>query len=463
MKQLESTTPHFIRCIQPNSKQRPMLFEHDLVLHQLKCCGVLEVVRISRAGYPTRMTHQQFAERYGCLLRHSIASQDPLSISVAVLQQFNIHPEMYQVGYTKLFLRTGQVAALENAKNQMLYGALQIQKNFRGLHSRREYHRLKKGALALQSFIRGEKARIHFDHLIKRWRAAILIQKYTRRQLAATMFINQFKHVILLQSVMRGCLARKKYKYMKEERDSKVSHRKVIHTRRNISQAQTCREMNGDYSRQPVVAELQGRVSKTEAALRDKEEENAMLKQQLEQYEKKWSEYEAKMKSMEEAWKKQLSSLQLSLVAAKKKQASNDMATRAARIDAAPMHVRYDSEDTLSPGTRTPERTELKYQNHNPEARVAVPNSDRQVNAVNHLAKEFEDRRQVFDDDVGFLVAVKSGQIGSNMNPDDELRKLKDRFATWKKDYKSRLKETKVNLQKVGNHEEKSRKRWWGK
>jgi hypothetical protein len=63
MQQLENTTPHFIRCIQPNNKQRPRQFEHDVVLHQLKCCGVLEVVRISRAGYPTRMTHQQFAER----------------------------------------------------------------------------------------------------------------------------------------------------------------------------------------------------------------------------------------------------------------------------------------------------------------------------------------------------------------------------------------------------------------
>ncbi|KAL5197705.1 hypothetical protein ABZP36_001217 [Zizania latifolia] len=463
MKHLENTTPHFIRCIQPNSKQRPMMFEHDLILHQLKCCGVLEVVRISKAGYPTRMTHQQFAERYGCLLLHSIASQDPLSISVSVLQQFNIHPEMYQVGYTKLFLRTGQAAALENAKNRMLYGALRIQKNFRGFHSRQEYHGLMKGAMALQSFIRGEKARISFDHLVKRWRAAILIQKYTRRQLAATMFINQLKYVILLQSVMRGCLARKKYKCLMEERDSKGSHRKVIHARKNVSQAQMCHEMNGDYSRQPVVTELQGRVSKAEAALRDKEEENAMLKQQLEQYEKKWSEYEAKMKSMEEAWKKQLSSLQLSLMAAKKSLTSNDVATRAARTDAAPMHVQYDSEDTLSTGTCTPEGTELKYQNHNPEARLLVPNSDRRVNAVNHLAKEFEDRRQVFEDDAGFLVAVKSGQVGSNMNPEDEFRRLKDRFATWKKDYKSRLKETKVNLQKVGNHEEKSRKRWWGK
>lgn len=156
-------------------------------------------------------------------------------------------------------------------------------------------------------------------------------------------------------------------------------------------------------------------------------------------------------------------SFQLSLVAAKKSLAADDMVTRAARTDTTPTHAQYDSEDTMSTGTHTPEGTELKYQNHNPEPRVVTGNSDRRINAVNHLAKEFEDRRQVFDDDAGFLVAVKSGQIGSNMNPDDELRKLKDRFATWKKDYKSRLKETKVNLQKVGSHDEKSRKRWWGK
>ncbi|XP_020404463.1 two-component response regulator-like PRR1 [Zea mays] len=200
MQQLESTTPHFIRCIQPNSKQLPRLFEHDLILHQLKCCGVLEVVRISRTCYPTRITHQQFAERYGFLLLRSIASQDPLSVSIVVLQQLNIPPEMYQVGYTKLFFRTGQVAALENAKIQMLHGTLRIQKHFRGMHSRQGYQRLKKATMNLQSFIRGERARIHFDNLVKRWRAAVLIQKYTRRRLAANMFNDQLNHIIILQS-----------------------------------------------------------------------------------------------------------------------------------------------------------------------------------------------------------------------------------------------------------------------
>ncbi|KAF5949106.1 hypothetical protein HYC85_015063 [Camellia sinensis] len=65
MLQLETSTPHFIRCIKPNNKQLPGIYEKDLVLEQLRCCGVLEIVRISRSGYPTRVTHQEFARRWG--------------------------------------------------------------------------------------------------------------------------------------------------------------------------------------------------------------------------------------------------------------------------------------------------------------------------------------------------------------------------------------------------------------
>lgn len=64
MQRLESTEPHFIRCIKPNALQLPNIFEQELVLQQLRCCGVLEVVRISRSGYPTRHSHDEFASRY---------------------------------------------------------------------------------------------------------------------------------------------------------------------------------------------------------------------------------------------------------------------------------------------------------------------------------------------------------------------------------------------------------------
>ena len=62
-----------------------------------------------------------------------------------------------------------------------------------------------------------------------------------------------------------------------------------------------------------VMAELQRRVLKAEATLGQKEQENATLREQLQQYEARWLQYEAKMKSMEEIWQKQMASLQVSL------------------------------------------------------------------------------------------------------------------------------------------------------
>jgi myosin-5 len=60
---IDSTNAHYIRCIKPNEAKAPWEFEPPLVLSQLKACGVLETIRISCAGYPTRWTYEEFAER----------------------------------------------------------------------------------------------------------------------------------------------------------------------------------------------------------------------------------------------------------------------------------------------------------------------------------------------------------------------------------------------------------------
>lgn len=62
-----------------------------------------------------------------------------------------------------------------------------------------------------------------------------------------------------------------------------------------------------------VVQELQKQVSMTEVALGSKEKENAALREQVQQFEAKWSEFESKMKSTEEMWQKEVASLQVSL------------------------------------------------------------------------------------------------------------------------------------------------------
>lgn len=51
---LNDTTPHYIRCIKPNDDKLPFMFDHQRAVDQLRACGVLETIRISAAGFPSR-------------------------------------------------------------------------------------------------------------------------------------------------------------------------------------------------------------------------------------------------------------------------------------------------------------------------------------------------------------------------------------------------------------------------
>lgn len=64
MDTLSVTNVHYIRCIKPNEQKKPWEFAPQQVLGQLRACGVLETIRISCAGYPSRWTYEEFAERY---------------------------------------------------------------------------------------------------------------------------------------------------------------------------------------------------------------------------------------------------------------------------------------------------------------------------------------------------------------------------------------------------------------
>nr|KJB13453.1 hypothetical protein B456_002G076300 [Gossypium raimondii] len=449
MHQLENTKPHFIRCIKPNCKQLPDMYEEELVLQQLRYCGILEVVKISRAGYPTRMTHLEFAERYGFLLLETNASQDPLSISVAVLKQFNVLPDMYRVGFTKLYLRTGQIGALEDRRKQVLQGVIQVQKYFRGHRARRLFHELNKGAKTIQSFVCGENIRRKYA-----------IEANRCSSFASHLLDEQLASVIYLQSVIRGWLARRDFNNMHNlkqlNRESVKSRRKVG---RKISEAKVFATLDTDMPHEQqiqvvpsVMAELQRKVLKAEAILGQKEQENATLREQLQQYEARWLEYEAKMKSMEDMWQKQMASLQTSLAAARKSLAADSNAGQRRGDVVSPRY--YDSEDNVSMGSRTPV-------GNMPD--VVGGRENGSLNAVGNLLKEFEQRRQTFDDDAKSLAEIRMAQPTSNVNPDDEFRRLKRRFETWKKEYKLRLKETKARLHKRGYESDKTRRKWWEK
>ncbi|KAF3550147.1 hypothetical protein DY000_02001761 [Brassica cretica] len=67
LETLNTTEPHYIRCVKPNNVLKPEIFENINVLHQLRCGGVLEAIRISCAGYPTRKPFSEFLTRFRIL------------------------------------------------------------------------------------------------------------------------------------------------------------------------------------------------------------------------------------------------------------------------------------------------------------------------------------------------------------------------------------------------------------
>lgn len=149
---------------------------------------------------------------------------------------------------------------------------------------------------------------------------------------------------------------------------------------------------------------------------------------------------------------------QLSLSAAKKSLATENATNPPRRPDGAQSPQFYESEDT-SMGTQTPGgSTPIRYANNGIDDR----DTNGSLNPVSHLTKEFEERRRAFDEEAHAIVEAKSEQ--SPVHIVEEFRRLKQRFETWKRDYKARLKQAKVKVYKLGRAEtEKHRRNWWGK
>jgi myosin V len=69
LETLQQTNPHYVRCLKPNDACEASVFARDRVINQLRCNGVMEAVRVARAGYPIRVPHEEFVARYFCLKR----------------------------------------------------------------------------------------------------------------------------------------------------------------------------------------------------------------------------------------------------------------------------------------------------------------------------------------------------------------------------------------------------------
>jgi len=121
MTTLHSTEPHFIRCIVPNTHKQPGSVEPELIMHQLTCNGVLEGIRICMRGFPNRMLYPDFKSRYQILGAAEIASSSDNKTGVyALMDKVEFSREKYRLGHTKVFFRAGALAALEEARDDIV-------------------------------------------------------------------------------------------------------------------------------------------------------------------------------------------------------------------------------------------------------------------------------------------------------------------------------------------------------
>ena len=67
MNNLKSKEPHYIRCLKPNAAKKKMDFDAELVRHQVRYLGLMENIRVRRAGYSFRMEYTRFLQRYKML------------------------------------------------------------------------------------------------------------------------------------------------------------------------------------------------------------------------------------------------------------------------------------------------------------------------------------------------------------------------------------------------------------
>ncbi|KAG2734330.1 hypothetical protein G9P44_002336 [Scheffersomyces stipitis] len=120
MDQLECTEPHFVRCILPNLNKKANKFDKNLVLSQLRCNGVLEGIRITRAGYPNRMTFDEFYQRYAIINVKEIYTKDLKTNSERILRFAELDPDTFKVGVTKIFFKNGILGKLEEMRDVSL-------------------------------------------------------------------------------------------------------------------------------------------------------------------------------------------------------------------------------------------------------------------------------------------------------------------------------------------------------
>uniref|UniRef100_A0A668A075 Myosin heavy chain 6 n=1 Tax=Myripristis murdjan TaxID=586833 RepID=A0A668A075_9TELE len=197
MTNLRSTHPHFVRCIIPNETKTPGAMENPLVMHQLRCNGVLEGIRICRKGFPNRILYGDFKQRYRILNPAAIPEGqfiDNKKGAEKLLGSLDIDHQQYKLGHTKVFFKAGLLGQLEEMRDDRLALIL----------------------TGIQAFSRGILARIEFQKIVER-RDALLVIQWNIRAFMGVKNWPWMKMYFKIKPLLKSAETEKEMANMKEE------------------------------------------------------------------------------------------------------------------------------------------------------------------------------------------------------------------------------------------------------
>lgn len=210
MKTLSNCQPFFIRCIKPNEYKKPNMFDRNLCCRQLRYSGMMETIRIRRAGYPIRHSFKDFVERYRFLIPGIPPShKTDCRVATARICSMVLGRSDYQLGHTKVFLKDAHDLFLEQERDRVLTKKILIlQKSIRGWVYRRRYLRLRAATMIIQKYWKGFIQRQKY----KRMRVGYMrLQALIRARVLSHRFRHLRGHIVGLQAHARGYLVRREY------------------------------------------------------------------------------------------------------------------------------------------------------------------------------------------------------------------------------------------------------------
>uniref|UniRef100_A0A3P8VRH8 Myosin, heavy chain 7B, cardiac muscle, beta a n=1 Tax=Cynoglossus semilaevis TaxID=244447 RepID=A0A3P8VRH8_CYNSE len=197
MTNLRSTQPHFVRCIIPNETKTPGVMDSFLVLHQLRCNGVLEGIRICRKGFPNRIFYAEFKQRYRILNPQAIPDDkfvDSRKAAEKLLASLDIDHSQYRFGHTKVFFKAGLLGHLEELRDQRLAKVLTL----------------------LQAAARGKIMRLELARMMER-RDALMIIQWNIRSFNAVKHWPWMKLFFKIKPLLKSAATEKELASLKEE------------------------------------------------------------------------------------------------------------------------------------------------------------------------------------------------------------------------------------------------------